>query len=254
MAWSVLQSNGGTAASSTTCAVAFTGNLSSGSKILCFTANNNGITTVKDTANNSLSAVFTSSGATWGTGGVMTVYAMDTPGGDVGATTTITATGPSSDFWGMVVQEVSGLAAGATAAILDGTPGQQVTPGGFGAGSVTTSTPAYSSTAASEYLVGFYGDNGGNDSSVTAATGYTVDAHSSLNANCDCIVAYKNSTNGSESVAFTLTAANGLTETVVLMAFKLPSVTSGPPLVSRMMSRPVVVPGFAGQAGAAHSR
>ena len=88
----------------------------------------------------------------------MYIYAVDAAGSGgttmVGTKPTITATWASGGGLGLVVQEVSGLLAGNTTAMVDGTPGTLT-------GSTTsTGSPTYSSTAANEFLVSAYADIG----------------------------------------------------------------------------------------------
>ena len=58
---------------------------------------------------------------------------------------------------GILLQEVSGLLAGNTTAMADGT---LASLGGVGS-SGSTGSPSYTSTASSEFLVSVYGDDGG---------------------------------------------------------------------------------------------
>ena len=80
---------------------------------------------------------------------------MDTPAGNAGTKPTITATLTGTTYGSAIlVQEISGLAAGNTlAAMIDGTA---ATTGNTGSTGPAT-TAAYSSTAANEYLVGLCG-------------------------------------------------------------------------------------------------
>jgi hypothetical protein len=124
----------------------------------------------------------------------------------------------------MLVQEVSGLLAGNTTAMADGTPGAVQS-----SGTTSPASPAYTSTSANEYLVILYGDQGGGVT-WTNPSGYTGDANGiNGSGNADIQIAYKNSTGGAESGAYTLsgTVAYG----IILGAFKLPgggvTVTAG---------------------------
>ncbi len=153
------------------------------------------------------------------------IFAMDTPAGDVGTKPTITATfaGGSADA-SILVQEISGLAAGnTTAAMLDGT----AVSAGFAA-SASDAQPAYSSTISGEFLVSLQGDDGGPQVASQPA-GYTLDANAvNNNSFANVCPAYKNSTGGAESGTWTFTGTTTQTALMVI-AFKLPAVTSGIP-------------------------
>jgi hypothetical protein len=126
---------------------------------------------------------------------------------------------------------------------------------GFAA-AASDAQPSYTSTVANEFLVSLEADNGGPQT-VTQPTGYTLAPGSiTNNANCDAALAYKNSTGGAESGTWTFGGTTTGTELGVV-AFKVSGAgppTSGPPMFPGMVSRPVVVSGFAGPAGANHSR
>jgi hypothetical protein len=147
------------------------------------------------------------------------LWALDTPAADAGTAPALTATFSVSAAGSIVIEEVSGLQAGATAAaMLDGTAatltGATQNPG----------SPTYTSTAASEYLICVYGDAG---TSVTATqhAGWTIDANSvNTSANAGCCVEYKNSTSGSETDGWTTSAASQWT--LVEAAFLLASATA----------------------------
>jgi hypothetical protein len=141
---------------------------------------------------------------------------MDTPAGDVGTKPTITALMSNSQFGGMVIQEVSGLAIGNTlAAMIDGTPATA----GFAAGA-SHAQPAYSTTAAGEFLVSFCGDQGGPQT-MTQPSGYTMSAGVlNNNSSCDCCPAYKNSAGSAESGTWTYTGST-IGSNIIVAAFKL---------------------------------
>ena len=81
---------------------------------------------------------------------------LTVPGTFDGTKPVITATGTYADM-ALIIQEVTGLATGTTlAAMVDGTPAVI----GGGTSTTTTGLPAYTSTAASEYLIAVYGDDG----------------------------------------------------------------------------------------------
>lgn len=259
MAWSVLQSASNFNAGGTTVAATFTtANLSSGTKIICWLNSDSASggahdwTGVSD-GTNSLSNLktFTDALNTQQTD----LWVMDTPAGDVGTKPTITATWNNADHasfgLAIIIQEVSGLAAGATTAVLDGAA--VATASG---NSSSATTGAYSSTASSELLYAVYADPGTGVSIATPPAGYTADPNNVLgNGDANLAVYYKNSGNTSESATFGLSASGQWS--TLLTAFKLggPVITSGPALTGRDMGqRPVTVVSNAGWRGAQHSR
>src|SRR4249920_961861 len=126
MAWSVLQSKSFTNAGSGNVAVTFTtANLSAGTKIVAWVAVSASspqtvVSSVKDGALNTWTQLAVASD---NTNDALYLFALDTPAGDVGTKPTITATIGSNFGASILVQEVSGLAAGNTSAMLDGTAG-----------------------------------------------------------------------------------------------------------------------------------
>ena len=163
MAWSRLQSASNSNGGGTSVAQAFTtANLSSGTKIICFiavssaTGGTDEMTSVvlNDTAATALTKLVANNhtgNAAWSY-----LYAVDTPSDAVGTKPTVTATwnnaAHASFGLTILIQEVSGLLAGNTSAMLDGTP---ATNSGTSAGPATTG--AYSSNASNEYLVALRG-------------------------------------------------------------------------------------------------
>lgn len=233
MAWSRIQSavtaSSGSFISST--AVAYGTNLSSGTKLIAVTSTYNfnpgtyQIDSVKDGAGNSFTLCgrtqVTSSGIIFSD---VAVWALDTPAAEVGTKPTITArmkNGLKAQI-GILVQEVSGLIVGNTLAMLDGTAGVASGTGGSG----STGSPAYTSTASSEYLVSIYGDDGG-PVTYTKPAALTADANNvNSSSNVNVAIAYGNSTNGVEAGSWALsgTAADWGT---ILVAFKLSSSSGG---------------------------
>ena len=193
-------------------------NLSSGTKLIAYVTNSWGTppgvpTSVKDAALNAFTHVVT---IDYQGEAATSIWILDTPAGDVGAKPLITATFTNSFGSNMIVEEVSGLLAGNTASVLDGTAGTA-----NGTTSPATSG-AYSSTAANEFLVGVVGDGG--YSATYTLTGFTADsANPSPNANAGLFVGYKNSSNGSESLSWAFTS-NPKWGTI-LAAFQLAIVT-----------------------------
>lgn len=258
MAWSRLQSASNTAGSGNVSATLGT-NLTSGSKIICAVsvsastggAGNDDLTSVTDTASNALTklvALFHTSGAAW-----LYLLAMDTPAGDVGGTTTLTAnwnSGAAANFGiTILAQEVSGLLTGNTSAMLDGTP---ATNNATSTGPATTGS--YSSTASNEYLVAVYGDPG-YGVTVTNSAGYTADANNvNASSSATLMFDYKNSGNTAESASFTLSGSADWA--TILAAFQLGGNIPGPPLTDAPVpvNMPVIVTGRAGWRNAGHSR
>src|SRR5580704_4878816 len=208
MAWSRVQSASAAAnLPGTTQALAYSSNVSSGTKLIAVVVANGSVTTstVKDGAGNSLTKILAQLLDNTAADGELSLWAMDTPAGDVGTAPTLTATFSSSavSTSGMLIQEVSGLAAGNTvAAMIDGTAGAN-----FGAGGTSTGSPTYSSAASNEYLVSCVGDNENvTNGNYTAPAGYTADPNNLNNNNlADVLIAFKNSTGGTESASWTMT-------------------------------------------------
>lgn len=158
---------------------------------------------------------------------------------DVPATPSTTLTISSSNAtMGAVAQEVSGLLAGNTSAMLDGTPG--TTTGSISTGSA--SGPTYSSTAANEYLVQVF-DDFGNSATVSTPSGYTGMDGENTNAVNNTLIAYKNSTGGSETVSWSSSNSwGGSTDqyALIAVAFKLAAGGSSPiPLPPNVVSQAV---------------
>ena len=229
MAWSRVQSAGSSGFSAASFAVAYGSNVSSGTKLIAvssviFTTTSS----VKDGAGNSFTKI-AAVGFNGATGnGELSLWAIDTPAGDVGTKPTITATyAVASGGQGLVIQEVSGLAAGNTiAAMIDGTPGTNSGLSGTG----TLASPTYSSSIINEYLVACYGDDGASGANTwTAPTGYTADPNgiNSSTVGNDAI-SYKNSTGGAESGGYSLAGGNPNDWAQILCAFKLAAAAGTP--------------------------
>jgi hypothetical protein len=204
-------------------AVAYGSNVSSGNKLVVWTTVKLTTTsTVKDGAGNSWTKL-ASIGLNGSTAnGEFALWALDCPAGDAGTAPTITATFAGSQFGGLLVEEVSGLLAGNTSAMLDGTAG--TTSGTLSAGG-NAGPPSYSSTASNEWLAYGYGDNAGSSNvpSWTAPAGYTPDANGVNGAGVVNIAnAYKNSTGTTETGHYTITLAGGTALWgEIMVAFKL---------------------------------
>src|SRR5581483_4610183 len=211
MAWSVLQGAGHVAdivQNGLISATFATANLTSGTKLIAAVSvgdNGSGITVtgVSDGTNAFTQVGFKSYANS--DGGVY-LFALDTPAGDAGTKPTITATTASVTGSGapITIQEVSGLLAGNTTAMLDGSPGTAA-----GSTGTSTTSPAYSTSAASEYLVAVYGDYEDAVTTWTNPAGYTgatagpgsaaaaTGANTSNTSNLE--LAYKNSAGGAET-------------------------------------------------------
>lgn len=219
MAWARVQSKSGTSATATTFTVTLGSTPTVGNKILVYADWGLGaFTSMKDGNGNSLTAALTPVvQASHGTRGV---WFYDVPATPSTAFTVIIGTG--SDI-GMLVQEVSGLAAGnTTAAAVDGTPGS------ISGTASPTGSATYSSTALNEFLTSFYGDDG-LGATVTPPGGYTADANNVNTSSLEnCLVAYKNSTSGAEAASWSFTGSAGFT--VITLAFKLATTVAARPV------------------------
>lgn len=202
------------------CSVTTSAAVSSGTKLIAYvmvsaSSGSEPVTSVKDAAANTwtrLKSVQDSSTTGW-----LELFALDTPAGDVGSTVTLTATCTTNFGVNMLVQEVSGLLAGNTSAMLDGTP---ATNSGASTGPATTS--AYSSAVTGEFLVAMMGDPGFSIT-VTDSSGYNADRNNiNGSSTANLLVDYKASTGGAESASFTLTGGSDHW-TTMLGAFQLAS-------------------------------
>lgn len=246
MAWSVLQSASGSASASTVPATFTTANVQAGNKIIAVVSvgatTAPAVTSVKDAALNTWTQVGNANQAN----GRVYIFALDVPAGDVGTKPTLTATSSGTPGLGIEILEVSGLLAGNTTAMCDGSAG---TLTGTAA---STGSPTYSSSAANEFLLSAYGDFGSGNT-VVLAGGWTPGAsnvNSSTNSNC--LIQYKNSTGGAETDGFTTADAGGWA--VAEIAFLL-GVAAGPSVGQRdMPQRAVTLVSNSGWRGAGHSR
>jgi hypothetical protein len=223
VAWSVLQSNSNGVGTGSTVSAAYTGNLTSGTKLIAVvTVYTTTTSTVKDGAGNSFTKLAAAAlNNSTSANGELSLWAMDTPAGDAGAQPTITATPVSATgFYAILIQEVSGLLAGNTSAMLDGTAGTS-----FANGSTSLACGAYSSAAAGEYLIALYGDDQNVDlikpSSASGSTTYTLDA-SNIASHEAAAAAYGNSTGGAETATFAIPSSTN-DQGTILVAFKLAS-------------------------------
>jgi hypothetical protein len=232
VAWNVVQSASATAGSVSpggTLSAAFTSNVSSGNKLIAFVTmassgngNNPSITSVSDGASNQWTnigyAEASSNSAT--NNQEASIWALDCPSGDAGTKPTLSATLSASAVLSasvsMVIAEVSGLLAGNTTAMCDGSPATKT-------GSTTnTGSPTYSTGASNEFLVSLYGDFG-DGNTVTTAGGWTADSSNvNTSGNTNCVVQYKNSTGGSETDGFGSADTTSAWE-IIEVAFKVPA-------------------------------
>ena len=236
MAWSFIQSVSAASIAGSQ-AVTFASNVTAGSKIIVAasvaldTTGTISISTVKDGASNSWTQIgaATYTDTTSGDQGQVSLWALDVPAGDAGTKPVITATASSSTSVAVAVLacEVSGLLPGSTTAMVDGTLASLNGSGG----QTSTGSPAYSTGAASEFLVSVYGDfgNGTTWANPSGWTGATTGPGSSgtatgINdsADCDVELAYKNSTGSTETGSYAISGTSS-GWALLTVAFKLPA-------------------------------
>ena len=232
-AWRVLQS-ASTGLDPGAAAVTYPNNVVSGSKLIAFITTGGGgnpqVTAVKDAALNAMTKIGSAFLNNAAASGELSVWAMDTPAADVGTKPTLTATqaGGNQSF-GFVIQEVSGLLAGNTTAMADGTA---VTSTGSISANGPIACGAYSTTAAGEYLVAVGGDSENSTLTWAAPTGsttYTRDANA-RNATVifNCVPSYGSSTGAAETASSAITGAGVATAwATVFVAFKLAGSIAG---------------------------
>ena len=219
MSWSHLQSATNGADGSASVAQAFTtSNLISGSKIIAAVSSypsGSPATSVHDGASNALTEIGSASVGNCN----LSLWAMDTPAGDVGIKPTITASASGASAISIVIQEISGLLTGNTTAMCDGTLASTT-----GTGSTPT-TPTYASSVANEYLVSIYGDS---EDTTTTWTGpgspWTSDPGQNATFITSVGISYKDSTGGTESNGYTID--NSESWAVLMVAFKLPGTSA----------------------------
>ena len=135
MAWTVLQSARvlGSSTPTLTASATYGSNVASGTKLIAYISyfaslSNSPMSSVKDGAGNSMTKIFDS----WDATNLVdySIWAMDTPAGDVGTKPVITMTiSTTARQPTMIITEVSGLAVGNTlAAMADGTPAGRRSP------------------------------------------------------------------------------------------------------------------------------
>ncbi|MGH3201734.1 MAG: hypothetical protein ACRDP5_06735 [Streptosporangiaceae bacterium] len=220
MGWNWIQSNSSMSASGVA-PVTYADNVQSGTTLIVPVAVYQSATTaVKDGAGNPFIKIASVPYNNSAVSGEVSLWALNTPAGDVGTTPTITPTFSGSiQYMSMLVQEVAGLAAGSTAAQLaDGTPGTA-----YGSSTNTDiGPPSYASTAPDEYLVYVYGDIG-DGITVTPSSPYMADPDNvNSSRDQDCCLAYANSAGGTESGTWTQSGGSGAKDWgLILVAFNL---------------------------------
>lgn len=152
----------------------------------------------------------------------MGLYAVDVPA-TPNAVITALISGATVGDMSILVMEYSGCLAGNTIAMVDG---GALAPTSHG-GTLTYAAPSYTSTAASELLIGGMVDNGGAET-YAVANSYVADANSiNSNANGNIVMAVKASTNGLEAAPFgTPQTGSACGWVSVLVAFKLAAVAA----------------------------
>lgn len=244
MSWSVLQSFKGQDSGAGTITATPGSSLTSGSKLIAAVQvlNTTGgtsvtVTGVSDDSSNSFTRVRNAGAGgypeDYPDGGFWLncyVYVLDTPAGDAGTTPEITVTLSGSGAIGRVlIQEVSGLAAGTAA--LDGIPAGAGGSNYWSSSDYSAVMPYYVTSAAGEYLMMLYADR---DHTWTAPSGWTADSNS-VNSDStygNLAVAYKSSAGALESGTWTV-AAGGVQSNwgLIAIAFRLAGngVTVTPP-------------------------
>jgi hypothetical protein len=259
VAWSWLQScispDNGNAGSNT--ATFTTANLSSGSTLVAAVSIPSSAgalgtcSSVKDGAGNNFILIGETHQGGAGGGTDQSIWALNTPAGDVGAKPAITATSTdNASTMCVLVQEISGLATGATAgALADGSAGFTVGTAGGASG-----PPSYTaSLGANEYLVYVYADAGFGTSNTPPGSPYTADTNNrSASTNSNVAIAYKNSTGSAETGTWSAAAGSWV---LGMVAFQISGGGAPAPILGQApRSLAVSVPMRAGWQGAGHSR
>jgi hypothetical protein len=229
MAWSYLQGAASTTlGSGNTTTVTFANNVVSGSKIIVFASS--------DSTSGTPSAP-TSGGFTWTAVGAVSsgtpngalsqqMFFLDTPASLVGTKPSIAVVFNASTSPGVSIIEVAGLLPGNTTACLDGVQATKLL-----AGASSEAQPAYTSTAAGEFLAVGYGDNGG-PAIWTVPAGYNADnnggtgivgAGANDSSTTNNVIAYKSTTGGAEGTPnWTFTGSpTSMGSGFIIVAFKL---------------------------------
>lgn len=220
MAWGFVQSKSASGGGVTTLTATLGSSPVTGHKVIVYVGGvtaqaGTGLTyTVADGNSNALTALNTPVTVTSTFTFAAQVFAYDVPASTSTAfKVTCTPSGGASNVnVTILVQEVSGLLAGNTTAMLDGTPGTHQA-------SASPSSATYSSTAVNEYLFTFFSD-WGTGATATVPSGYTADTNNVAGSSlADNYVGYKNSTNGSEANSWTWNTSDEVG--IITGAFKL---------------------------------
>lgn len=231
MAWAWVQ--GASVASSGNASLAYTNNVVTGNKLIAVMAADIVVTPATFTAAGTAMTLAGSITGSTGGGVSLYVYFLDVTAGMNGTKPTVTMTGVTgSGGTDLLIAEVSGLLAGNTTAALDGTAAtKQVSS------AATVTQPAYTSTAANEFLITCNGDNGGpqtwtDPSGYQGATAGPGSAGAvkgiNNNSNSDIELAYKNSTNGAETGTWSYTGTT-TGSAYIVVAFKVPAAAAAAP-------------------------
>ena len=231
----VLQTWNGNTPGSAVISAAPSNNLTAGSKIICVfnganTSTGHHVISADDGNGNAFSQIdhydYSYSGQT----GINDIWVLDTPTGDVGTKPTFHLTYDRVSSSGMpaIWLEVSGLAAGATAAACFDTASSAV---GHYNGTVSGTAspvgpPSYVSSRTGEFLLYFVGDGWMGFTTWSAPAGYTAASANWQNATTGSLLAaYKSSTGGTETGQWSWTGGGTFPGGLTLVAFKVP--TSG---------------------------
>lgn len=219
MAWSVVQSKPATTAAASTLSITLNTTPTTGNKIIIAADISTSVSTPTLKDNNGAGASLTLlASAVNGTNNQVYLFAYDVPATPQTVFQIAVASGNPAMV--LLAQEVSGLVTGNTTAMIDGTAG--TVTGSIPSTGGNSTSPTYSSTAASEYLVSAHGD-WGEAVTWTAPSGYTLDTNSTNgSATADLLVGYKNSANGSESAVWAGGSGSATDQYAsVLVAFKV---------------------------------
>lgn len=221
MSWAIVQSAFSTTGTGTgALSGTYSSNVSSGTKLIAVIGHDGGSIPTMSVADGSSNAMTLITRVNEGASSRASVslWAMDTPAGDVGTKPTITCTfGGNTPDASILIQEVSGLLAGNTTAMVDGTAGTST--GNLGG---NTTSPTYSSTAANEYLVTCFSDNAFTDAITDPSSPWTSDANNPFGGGVvHTHLSYKNSTNGAETGAVFNYSNAGASYAQLMVAFKL---------------------------------
>jgi hypothetical protein len=217
MAYSVLQAKSASLSDGghTTQALQFTNNVSTNNKMIIRAqagGSGNSTTSVKDNLGNSAFKIgAVNSPASDGEG---SLWALTVVSGLNNTMPTLTMTMANSNTESaMSIEEVSGLNTANDATQLDGNVGTAT-----GTGSGTLSVTGDTTTATAEMLCVSYGDNG-NNSTITAGSGFTKDTGDDPSGVATAMLEHKNSTGGAETG--TVSSSASAAWELIMCCFKL---------------------------------